>query len=315
MKKIIIFCIIAVIVCTGVWFFKDKTLLKTSSGWELYSTDCRELLDDDGETAMIYSSFGLNRMKKLKKLEVASIDKYGFLEELNELEELDLSVDEDHPLDISKFPKINSLKELVIFNSNFIEIGTKEISDRMPDLESLSFYSCHITDGIISDISKCNNIKRILIYGTDEKLYDLYPLTKMDNLEELYLEAYFPDFDLSPIAEISGLKVLECAVYNDEDLKITTHLSSVQKLIIYSNSYFPDYSDDRVDLPDNYFDELESLEEFVAYGFTIGDNTDISLLPTNLKKMTFIDCDISENIKDKISEAGIDIEVKNNRNY
>ena len=297
------------------WFFKDKTLLKTSSGWELYSTDCRELLDDDGETAMIYSSFGLNRMKKLKKLEVASIDKYGFLEELNELEELDLSVDEDHPLDISKFPKINSLKELVIFNSNFIEIGTKEISDRMPDLESLSFYSCHITDGNISDISKCNNIKRILIYGTDEKLYDLYPLTKMDNIEELYLEAYFPDFDLSPIAEISGLKVLECAVYNDEDLKITTHLSSVQKLIIYSNSYFPDYSDDRVDLPDNYFDELESLEEFVAYGFTIGDNTDISLLPTNLKKMTFIDCDISENIKDKISEAGIDIEVKNNRNY
>ncbi len=315
MKKIIIFCIIAVIVCTGVWFFKDKTLLKTSSGWELYSTDCRELLDDDGETAMIYSSFGLNRMKKLKKLEVASIDKYGFLEELNELEELDLSVDEDHPLDISKFPKINSLKELVIFNSNFIEIGTKEISDRMPDLESLSFYSCHITDGNISDISKCNNIKRILIYGTDEKLYDLYPFTKMDNLEELYLEAYFPDFDLSPIAEISGLKVLECAVYNDEDLKITTHLSSVQKLIIYSNSYFPDYSDDRVDLPDNYFDELESLEEFVAYGFTIGDNIDISLLPTNLKKMTFIDCDISENIKDKISEAGIDIEVKNNRNY
>ena len=315
MKKIIIFCIIAVIVCTGMWFFKDKTLLKTSSGWELYSTDCRELLDDDGETAMIYSSFGLNRMKKLKKLEVASIDKYGFLEELNELEELDLSVDEDHPLDISKFPKINSLKELVIFNSNFIEIGTKEISDRMPDLESLSFYSCHITDGNISDISKCNNIKRILIYGTDEKLYDLYPLTKMDNIEELYLEAYFPDFDLSPIAEISGLKVLECAVYNDEDLKITTHLSSVQKLIIYSNSYFPDYSDDRVDLPDNYFDELESLEEFVAYGFTIGDNTDISLLPTNLKKMTFIDCDISENIKDKISEAGIDIEVKNNRNY
>ena len=315
MKKIIIFCIIAVIVCTGVWFFKDKTLLKTSSGWELYSTDCRELLDDDGETAMIYSSFGLNRMKKLKKLEVASIDKYGFLEELNELEELDLSVDEDHPLDISKFPKINSLKELVIFNSNFIEIGTKEISDRMPDLESLSFYSCHITDGNISDISKCNNIKRILIYGTDEELYDLYPLTKMDNLEELYLEAYFPDFDLSPIAEISGLKVLECAVYNDEDLKITTHLSSVQKLIIYSNSYFPDYSDDRVDLPDNYFDELESLEEFTAYGFTIGDNIDISLLPTNLKKMTFIDCDISENIKDKISEAGIDIEVKNNRNY
>ena len=315
MKKIIIFCIIAVIVCTGVWFFKDKTLLKTSSGWELYSTDCRELLDDDGETAMIYSSFGLNRMKKLKKLEVASIDKYGFLEELNELEELDLSVDEDHPLDISKFPKINSLKELVIFNSNFIEIGTKEISDRMPDLESLSFYSCHITDGNISDISKCNNIKRILIYGTDEKLYDLYPLTKMDNIEELYLEAYFPDFDLSPIAEISGLKVLECAVYNDEDLKITTHLSSVQKLIIYSNSYFPDYSDDKLDLPDNYFDELESLEEFVAYGFTIGDNTDISLLPTNLKKMTFIDCDISENIKDKISEAGIDIEVKNNRNY
>ena len=315
MKKIIIFCIIAVIVCTGMWFFKDKTLLKTSSGWELYSTDCRELLDDDGETAMIYSSFGLNRMKKLKKLEVASIDKYGFLEELNELEELDLSVDEDHPLDISKFPKINSLKELVIFNSNFIEIGTKEISDRMPDLESLSFYSCHITDGNISDISKCNNIKRILIYGTDEKLYDLYPLTKMDNLEELYLEAYFPDFDLSPIAEISGLKVLECAVYNDEDLKITTHLSSVKKLIIYSNSYFPDYSDDRVDLPDNYFDELESLEEFVAYGFTIGDNTDISLLPTNLKEMTFIDCDISENIKDKISEAGIDIEVKNNRNY
>ena len=315
MKKIIIFCIIAVIVCTGMWFFKDKTLLKTSSGWELYSTDCRELLDDDGETAMIYSSFGLNRMKKLKKLEVASIDKYGFLEELNELEELDLSVDEDHPLDISKFPKINSLKELVIFNSNFIEIGTKEISDRMPDLESLSFYSCHITDGNISDISKCNNIKRILIYGTDEKLYDLYPLTKMDNLEELYLEAYFPDFDLSPIAEISGLKVLECAVYNDEDLKITTHLSSVKKLIIYSNSYFPDYSDDRVDLPDNYFDELESLEEFVAYGFTIGDNIDISLLPTNLKEMTFIDCDISENIKDKISEAGIDIEVKNNRNY
>ena len=315
MKKIIIFCIIAVIVCTGVWFFKDKTLLKTSSGWELYSTDCRELLDDDGETAMIYSSFGLNRMKKLKKLEVASIDKYGFLEELNELEELDLSVDEDHPLDISKFPKINSLKELVIFNSNFIEIGTKEISDRMPDLESLSFYSCHITDGNISDISKCNNIKRILIYGTDEKLYDLYPLTKMDNIEELYLEAYFPDFDLSPIAEISGLKVLECAVYNDEDLKITTHLSSVKKLIIYSNSYFPDYSDDKLDLPDNYFDELESLEEFVAYGFTIGDNTDISLLPTNLKKMTFIDCDISENIKDKISEAGIDIEVKNNRNY
>ena len=315
MKKIIIFCIIAVIVCTGMWFFKDKTLLKTSSGWELYSTDCRELLDDDGETAMIYSSFGLNRMKKLKKLEVASIDKYGFLEELNELEELDLSVDEDHPLDISKFPKINSLKELVIFNSNFIEIGTKEISDRMPDLESLSFYSCHITDGNISDISKCNNIKRILIYGTDEKLYDLYPLTKMDNLEELYLEAYFPDFDLSPIAEISGLKVLECAVYNDEDLKITTHLSSVKKLIIYSNSYFPDYSDDRVDLPDNYFDELESLEEFTAYGFTIGDNIDISLLPTNLKEMTFIDCDISENIKDKISEAGIDIEVKNNRNY
>ena len=315
MKKIIIFCIIAVIVCTGVWFFKDKTLLKTSSGWELYSTDCRELLDDDGETAMIYSSFCLNRMKKLKKLEVASIDKYGFLEELNELEELDLSVDEDHPLDISKFPKINSLKELVIFNSNFIEIGTKEISDRMPDLESLSFYSCHITDGNISDISKCNNIKRILIYGTDEKLYDLYPLTKMDNIEELYLEAYFPDFDLSPIAEISGLKVLECAVYNDEDLKITTHLSSVKKLIIYSNSYFPDYSDDKLDLPDNYFDELESLEEFVAYGFTIGDNTDISLLPTNLKKMTFIDCDISENIKDKISEAGIDIEVKNNRNY
>ena len=315
MKKIIIFCIIAVIVCTGVWFFKDKTLLKTSSGWELYSTDCRELLDDDGETAMIYSSFGLNRMKKLKKLEVASIDKYGFLEELNELEELDLSVDEDHPLDISKFPKINSLKELVIFNSNFIEIGTKEISDRMPDLESLSFYSCHITDGNISDISKCNNIKRILIYGTDEKLYDLYPLTKMDNIEELYLEAYFPDFDLSPIAEISGLKVLECAVYNDEDLKITTHLSSVQKLIIYSNSYFPDYSDDKLDLPDNYFDELESLEEFTAYGFTIGDNIDISLLPTNLKKMTFIDCDISENIKDKISEAGIDIEVKNNRNY
>ena len=315
MKKIIIFCIIAVIVCTGVWFFKDKTLLKTSSGWELYSTDCRELLDDDGETAMIYSSFCLNRMKKLKKLEVASIDKYGFLEELNELEELDLSVDEDHPLDISKFPKINSLKELVIFNSNFIEIGTKEISDRMPDLESLSFYSCHITDGNISDISKCNNIKRILIYGTDEKLYDLYPLTKMDNLEELYLEAYFPDFDLSPIAEISGLKVLECAVYNDEDLKITTHLSSVKKLIIYSNSYFPDYSDDRVDLPDNYFDELESLEEFTAYGFTIGDNIDISLLPTNLKEMTFIDCDISENIKDKISEAGIDIEVKNNRNY
>ena len=315
MKKIIIFCIIAVIVCTGMWFFKDKTLLKTSSGWELYSTDCRELLDDDGETAMIYSSFCLNRMKKLKKLEVASIDKYGFLEELNELEELDLSVDEDHPLDISKFPKINSLKELVIFNSNFIEIGTKEISDRMPDLESLSFYSCHITDGNISDISKCNNIKRILIYGTDEKLYDLYPLTKMDNIEELYLEAYFPDFDLSPIAEISGLKVLECAVYNDEDLKITTHLSSVKKLIIYSNSYFPDYSDDKLDLPDNYFDELESLEEFVAYGFTIGDNTDISLLPTNLKKMTFIDCDISENIKDKISEAGIDIEVKNNRNY
>ena len=315
MKKIIIFCIIAVIVCTGVWFFKDKTLLKTSSGWELYSTDCRELLDDDGETASIYSSFGLNRMKKLKTLEVASIDKYGFLEELNELEELDLSVDEDHPLDISKFPKINSLKELMIFNSNFIEIGTKEISDRMPDLESLSFYSCHITDGNISDISKCNNIKRILIYGTDKKLYDLYPLTKMDNIEELYLEAYFPDFDLSPIAEISGLKVLECAVYNDEDLKITTHLSSVQILKIYSNSYFPDYSDDRVDLPDNYFDELESLEEFTAYGFTIGDNIDISLLPTNLKKMTFIDCDISENIKDKISEAGIDIEVKNNRNY
>ena len=310
MKKIIIFCIIAVIVCTGVWFFKDKTLLKTSSGWELYSTDCRELLDDDGETAMIYSSFCLNRMKKLKKLEVASIDKYGFLEELNELEELDLSVDEDHPLDISKFPKINSLKELVIFNSNFIEIGTKEISDRMPDLESLSFYSCHITDGNISDISKCNNIKRILIYGTDEKLYDLYPLTKMDNLEELNLEAYFPDFDLSPIAEMSKLKVLECAVYNDEDLKITTHLSSVHKLIIYSNSFFPNCGDDKPELPDNYFDELESLEEFSAYSFTISDNIDISSFPHNLKKMTFVDCNISENVKNKISESGIEIEIK-----
>lgn len=89
----------------------------------------------------------------------------------------------------------------------------------------------------------------------------------------------------------------------------------MQKLIIYSNSYFPDYSDDKLDLPDNYFDELESLEEFTAYSFTISDNIAISSFPPNLKKITFIDCNISENVKNKISESGIEIEVKNNSNY
>ncbi|SEL37034.1 hypothetical protein [Ruminococcus albus] len=311
MKKIILICIIAVISCTGVWFFKDKTLLRTSSGWKLYSTDCRELLDDNGELdTRIYSSFGLGRMKKLTRLEVESQDRYDFLEKLENLEVLNVNINEDHTIDISKFPEVRSLKELVIFDCDFTEICTENISDKMPELESLSFYSCHITDDNIRDISKCNKIKRIQIYGTDEKFYDLYPLTKMDNLEELYLEAYFPDFDLSPIAEMSKLKVLECAVYNDEDLKITTHLSSVQKLIIYSNSFFPNCGDDKPELPENYFDELESLEEFSAYSFTIGDKIDISSLPSNLKEMTFIDCNISENVKNKIAESGIRIKVK-----
>lgn len=310
MKKIILICIIAVISCTGVWFFKDKTLLRTSSGWKLYSTDCRELLDDSKFDTTIYSSFGLGRMKKLTRIEVESLDRYDFLEKLEDLEKLNVSINEEHTLDISKFPEVRSLKELVIFDCDFTEICTEDISDKMPELESLSFYSCHITDDNIRDISKCNKIKRILIYGTDEKFYDLYPLTKMDNLEELYLEAYFPDFDLSPIAEMSKLKVLECAVYNDEDLKITTHLSSVQKLIIYSNSFFPNCGDDKPELPENYFDELESLEEFSAYSFTIGDKIDISSLPSNLKEMTFIDCNISENVKNKIAESGIRIKVK-----
>lgn len=269
------------------------------------------MLDDNGELdTRIYSSFGLGRMKKLTRLEVESQDRYDFLEKLENLEVLNVNINEDHTIDISKFPEVRSLKELVIFDCDFTEICTENISDKMPELESLSFYSCHITDDNIRDISKCNKIKRIQIYGTDEKFYDLYPLTKMDNLEELYLEAYFPDFDLSPIAEMSKLKVLECAVYNDEDLKITTHLSSVQKLIIYSNSFFPNCGDDKPELPENYFDELESLEEFSAYSFTIGDKIDISSLPSNLKEMTFIDCNISENVKNKIAESGIRIKVK-----
>ena len=84
----------------------------------------------------------------------------------------------------------------------------------------------------------------------------------------------------------------------------------MQKLIIYSNSFFPNCGDDKPELPDNYFDEFESLEEFSAYSFTISDNIDISSFPHNLKKMTFVDCNISENVKNKISESGIEIEIK-----
>lgn len=315
-KKIIILCIIAVIVGTGLCFFRDKTLLNTASGWKLYSTDCRELLNDDGKLdTTIYSSYGLGRMKKLTRLEVESLNRYDFLDKLDDLEELSVSIDNKHTLNISRFPEVKSLKELVIQDCDYTEICTEDISDKMPELECLSFYSCHITDDNIRDISKCHKIKKLLFYGTDEKSYDLYPLTKSNTLEELYLEAYFPDFDLSPIAEMSGLRVLECAVYNEDNLKITTRLSSVQKLIIYSNSYFPDYSDDKLDLPDNYFDELESLEEFTAYSFTISDNIAISSFPPNLKKITFIDCNISEYVKNKISESGIEIEVKNNSDY
>ncbi|MCR5141242.1 MAG: hypothetical protein K6C68_01740 [Ruminococcus sp.] len=309
MKKIIIFCIIAIIVCTGVWFFRSKTLLRTSSGWELYNTNCRELLDDDARTVRIYSSFGLNRMKKLKTLEVDSIDKFDFLKELDELQDLNVNVDESCPLNISSFPEVGSLKKLIIHNGDYTEICLDEISDRMPELECIWLFGGHITDDNIRDISKCRKIKSILFWGIERKPFDLSPLTKLDSLEELNLEPLFPQIDLTPIVDMSGLKKLECTVYNEEELEITSHFSSVQELIIYNYS-----GENKLKLPDDYFDEMNSLERAEFHDFIIGDNIDISSLPTNLKEMTFIDCNISENIKDKISESDIDIEVKNNSN-
>lgn len=314
MKKIIIFCITAIIVCTGVWFFKDKTLLKTSSGWKLFNTNCNELLDDDGLSETIYSSFGLNRMKKLKTLEVDSIDKFAFIKELDELEDLNVSINNEHTLDISIFPEVRSLKKLIIHNGDYTEICTDKISDRMPELECIWFFGGHISDDNIRDISKCKKIKRILFWGFDRQPFDLYPLTKLDNLEELDLEPVFPKMDLTPLAEMTGLKVLECTVYNEKEIRITSQLASLQELSIYGCNDDLD-EDDKLVFPDNYFDGLKSLEQLTAKHFIISDNLDISSLPTNLKKMTFIDCDISASVKSKISKLGVDIEVIDKSHY
>ena len=311
MKKIIILCIIAVIACAGVWFFRDKTMLKTSSGWKTYPTNCRELLDDGGKlNTTIYSSFGLSRMKKLTRLEVKSLNRYDFLEELDELEELDVRVDEEHPLDLSTFPEVRSLKQLVINNGDYIEACTYGISDKFPRLESIWFIGGHISDENMRDISKCPELKRVLFWGFDRQPFDLSPLTKAEKLEELDLQDVFPKMDLTPLSEMSGLKVLECTVYNEEEIEITSHLSSLKELYICSSSCISE-EDDKLELPDNYFDELDSLEEFAAYDFKIGDDMNISSLPSGLKKMTFKDCYISEKIKNKISEMGIDIEITN----
>jgi len=304
MKKIvvIIICIIAVIVGTGLCFFRDKTLLKTSSGWKLYSTDCIELLNDDGKLdTTIYSSFGLGRMKKLTRLTVDSVDRFDFLEEMDELEELSIRTDKDHNLDISKFPEVRSLKKLTINNGDYTEIYTDEISDSMPELECIWFFGGHISDDNIRDISKCHKINRILFWGIERKPFDLSPLTELDSLEELDLQPLFPQIDLTPIADMSGLKILECTVYNEEELEITSHFSSVQKLMIYN--YF---DDDKLELPDDYFDEMDSLERVEFHGFKIGDNIDVSSLPLNLKKIKFINCEVSDNFENKISELGID---------
>ncbi len=308
MKKIIILCIIAVIVCTGVWFFRDKTLLRTASGWELYNTNCRELLNDDGETARIYSSFGLGRMKKLKTLEAKSIDDYDFLKELDELENLNVSANENHPLDISKFPKVSSLKKLIIHNGDGIEACTDGISDKFPELEIVWFFGGHISDKNIQDISQCPELKSLYFWGFDRQPFDLYPLTKANDLEELYLPDVFPKMELAPLSEMSGLKILECTVYNEEDIKATSNLSSLKELSIYGCNELLD-KDEKLRLPDDYFNGLKSLEEITAKHFVIGDEFDVSSLPPDLKKITLYDCDMSENVKRKLSASGIEIEV------
>lgn len=101
---------------------------------------------------------------------------------------------------------------MIIHNGDYTEICLDEISDRMPELECLWLFGGHITDDNIRDISKCRNIKSILFWGIDRKPFDLTPLTKLDNLEELDLQRIFPQIDLTPLSDMSELKLLQCTV-------------------------------------------------------------------------------------------------------